>query len=84
MVLFFSTAAYSFLGSGRDLGRTFANKGYGGSAWGDGLKNRVVFTFAFVEMMVWFWVWTTLRDEKREEAVRVAEARRRREEGDMM
>lgn len=52
------------------------------SSWGEGLKNRVVFTLAFVEMISWFWVWTTLREERREMALR--EAERRRKEEDML
>lgn len=35
-----------------------------GGGW-DGLKNRVFFTLAFVEMLSWFWVWVTLREETR-------------------
>ncbi|KAI1859407.1 hypothetical protein JX265_010410 [Neoarthrinium moseri] len=35
-----------------------------GGGW-DGLRNRVFFTLAFVEMMGWFWVWVTLREESR-------------------
>ncbi|KOS20859.1 hypothetical protein ESCO_004543 [Escovopsis weberi] len=30
----------------------------------DGLKNRVLFSFAFIEMLAWFWTWITLRDER--------------------
>ncbi|KAK4100430.1 hypothetical protein N658DRAFT_516715 [Parathielavia hyrcaniae] len=41
--------------------------GYVPSAWGgDDLKNRVFFTFMFVETMSWFWVWVTLQEERRE------------------
>lgn len=41
------------------------NPGYTSSSWGsDGLKNRVFFTFVFVEMMAWFWTWVTLREER--------------------
>ena len=39
--------------------------GYVSSSWGgDMLKNRVFFTFVFLEMMCWFWVFVTLRDER--------------------
>lgn len=39
--------------------------GYAASTWGgDGLKNRVFFAFAFVEVISWFWIWVTLREEK--------------------
>ncbi|OAA76830.1 Increased loss of mitochondrial DNA protein 1 [Akanthomyces lecanii RCEF 1005] len=30
----------------------------------DGLKNRVIFTFMFIEMVAWFWLWVTLREER--------------------
>lgn len=41
------------------------NPSYAASTWGgDGLKNRVFFAFAFVEVISWFWIWVTLREEK--------------------
>ncbi|KAL0938292.1 uncharacterized protein CTRU02_204902 [Colletotrichum truncatum] len=43
------------------------NPNYTPSTWGgDGLKNRVFLTFAFLEMLTWFWVWITLREEQEE------------------
>lgn len=51
------------------------------SGWGgDALKNRVFFTFVFVEMVSWFWVWVTLREERREVQARKM-ARRRSSHG---
>ncbi|KAK1770238.1 increased loss of mitochondrial DNA protein 1 [Phialemonium atrogriseum] len=51
--------------------------GYRPSGWGgDALKNRVFLTFAFVEMVSWFWVWVTLREERRDVAARRAQRRR--------
>jgi len=42
-----------------------AGGGYVPSSWGgDMLKNRVFFSFVFLEMMCWFWVFVTLRDER--------------------
>ncbi|KAM0280557.1 hypothetical protein ACHAQH_004002 [Verticillium albo-atrum] len=53
-------------GSMRDAVRSH-NPHYTPSAWGgDGLKNGVFFTFMFVEMVSWFWVWVTLREERTE------------------
>lgn len=53
--------------------------GYAASTWGgDGLKNRVFFTFAFVEVVSWFWIWVTLREEKQSLAVKRASASKRR------
>ncbi|KAF2178625.1 hypothetical protein K469DRAFT_598951 [Zopfia rhizophila CBS 207.26] len=43
---------------------------------GEGLKNSIVFTWAFLELATWFWVFVTLRDERRQKAVRLAEKRR--------
>ncbi|KAH7312631.1 increased loss of mitochondrial DNA protein 1 [Stachybotrys elegans] len=46
----------------------------------DALKNRIIFTFLFVEMVSWFWVWVTLREEREPlilKAREEAEARRR-------
>ncbi len=46
------------------------------SGWGgDALKNRVFFTFMFVETMSWFWVWVTLQEERREMLARKARRR---------
>lgn len=53
---------------------------YESSTWGEGLKNRVFFTFAFVEMITWFWVYVTLREERGVMAQKQAKERARREE----
>ncbi|EHA56098.1 hypothetical protein MCOR27_007622 [Pyricularia oryzae] len=53
------------------------NPGYKPATWGgDGLKNRVFFTFIFLELMCWFWVWVTLREERKEVLTRKAMRRR--------
>jgi hypothetical protein len=47
--------------------RAAHNANYVPSGWGgDALKNRVFFTFMFVETMSWFWVLVTLQEERRE------------------
>lgn len=49
---------------------------YNPSGWGgDFLKNRIFFAFMFVEMVSWLWVWVTLREEKREIAIKKAKRR---------
>ncbi|PFH56893.1 hypothetical protein XA68_15820 [Ophiocordyceps unilateralis] len=50
----------------RSTSRPSANStSYRSSTWGgDGLKNRVFFTFIFLEMITWFWIWVTLREER--------------------
>jgi hypothetical protein len=80
LFFFFVLGLYSFLFSARSP--MYKGQHYVPSSWGEGLKNRVVFTLAFVEMISWFWVWTTLREERREMALR--EAERRRKEEDML
>jgi hypothetical protein len=60
--------------------RAANNPGYTPSSWGgDVLKNRVFFTFMFVETMSWFWVWVTLQEERRD--VLAKRARRRSSSG---
>ncbi|KAE8152116.1 increased loss of mitochondrial DNA protein 1 [Aspergillus avenaceus] len=39
----------------------------------DQLKNRVIFTYGFMEMMFWLWIFLTLREERQEIAVRFTE-----------
>ncbi|KAI1074537.1 increased loss of mitochondrial DNA protein 1 [Whalleya microplaca] len=43
----------------------FVGAGYGTGSGSEGLRNRVFFTFAFVEFLGWFWVWVTLKEEAR-------------------
>ncbi|KAK3321952.1 increased loss of mitochondrial DNA protein 1 [Apodospora peruviana] len=60
-----------------------ANPNYVPAGWGgDALKNRVFFTFMFVETVSWLWVWVTLQEERRDVLLRrqasaAARARRR-------
>ncbi|KAL3472803.1 increased loss of mitochondrial DNA protein 1 [Aspergillus californicus] len=44
----------------------------------DHLKNRVVFTYGFTEMMFWFWIFLTLREERQEIVSRFSEQERDR------
>ncbi|KAL1635185.1 hypothetical protein SLS56_001939 [Neofusicoccum ribis] len=47
---------------------------------GDPLKNRLVFTWGFIECTIWFWAYVTLRDEKAKFAERFMERRKREAE----
>ena len=47
---------------------------------GDGLKTDIVFTWAFVEMVTWFWIYTTLREERKEAAIRIMERRKKEDD----
>jgi hypothetical protein len=73
LFLFGTIAFYSYTFS--NSSPIYAQKPYHASSWGEGLKNRVVFTWAFVEMITWFWVFVTLREERRDLAMRIAERR---------
>ncbi|KAH6896010.1 increased loss of mitochondrial DNA protein 1 [Thelonectria olida] len=54
------------------------NPAYRPAGWGgDMLKNRLFFTFMFVEMMTWFWIWVTVREERT--AILEKKSRRRRD-----
>lgn len=61
LLFFFAVTggAFGFAARGEDGG--FGSNGGGGGGmtkqgWKEGLCNSVVFTWAFVEMLVWFWV----------------------------
>ncbi|MCJ1391154.1 hypothetical protein MMC18_004016 [Xylographa bjoerkii] len=49
-------------------------------AGGGGASTGLVFTWGFVELVSWFWIYVTLRDERREMLVKVQEKRAREEE----
>lgn len=46
-------------------------------AKGNNLNNGLIFTWGFLEMASWFWVYTTLREERREKARNLVESRKR-------
>ncbi|CAD6575659.1 MAG: hypothetical protein ASARMPREDX12_008546 [Alectoria sarmentosa] len=70
LAFFFGITGYSYAGKPGGL--------WGGKAGteGKGLCNSVVFTWGFLEMLWWFWVYVTLRDEKRDMMVKVQERRK--------
>jgi hypothetical protein len=43
---------------------------------GEGLNNSLVFTFGFLELSLWFWVFLALRDERRQRGLRLIEKRK--------
>ncbi|KAG5926478.1 hypothetical protein E4U42_003277 [Claviceps africana] len=65
-------------GGATHLTRGGYNPSYHPARWGgDALKNRVFFSFAFVEMLAWFWVWVTLREERPQVVERMRKNTRR-------
>lgn len=79
-MLFGAIAVYSYAFS--STSPLYSAHSYQASGWGEGLKNRVVFTWAFLEMITWFWAFVTLREE-RQALARKIQMRRAAEE-DMM
>ncbi|MCJ1252038.1 hypothetical protein MMC30_009276 [Trapelia coarctata] len=72
------------IGGGVGGGNT-GGSGMGGDTGGlSALSNGLVFTWGFVEMVWWFWVFVTLRDERREMSARKAAERERKREEDML
>ncbi|KAJ4984473.1 hypothetical protein SVAN01_10025 [Stagonosporopsis vannaccii] len=43
---------------------------------GSYLKNSVVFSWGFIELSMWFWIYVTLREERRERARKLIEKRK--------
>lgn len=89
VVLFYSflfgPSSPAYQSSSRSAGRLnhppSHNTSYIPATWGgDALKNRVAFTFLFIEMISWFWVWVTLREERN---ALVEKLRRRTDRGEI-
>ncbi|KAI1005848.1 hypothetical protein K3495_g2372 [Podosphaera aphanis] len=71
LLIFFSLSFYSY--SFSQSSPIFASTPYIASSWGEGLKNRVLFTWSFIEMIAWFWVYVTLREERKTLRSRIQE-----------
>lgn len=67
VVFFFTLAAW-----------IYGTKGGSQEGWGV-LRNGVVFSWAFLELVAMFWVFTSLKEERRERVVKLAMERERRE-----
>ncbi|KAK4615600.1 hypothetical protein CLAFUW4_09771 [Fulvia fulva] len=67
LVFFFVLTAYTYLfKEGGALGPTSTS--FGKASLGEPLQNSLVFSFGFVEIATWFWIFTSLREERREMA----------------
>ncbi len=78
LALFFGLTLYAFLFS--STSPLFNSRTYTPSLWGEGLKNRLVFSWAFLELVTWFWIFVTLREERREAAVKMAQRKAAQDE----
>ncbi|KAF2474890.1 uncharacterized protein BDR25DRAFT_340567 [Lindgomyces ingoldianus] len=73
LVFLFAVTGYTYIFK---EGGAFAERGQHSFQSGDDLKNSIVFTWGFLELATWFWVFVTLRDERRQRAVRLIEKRK--------
>lgn len=75
LVFLFGLTGYTFLFK---EGGIFG--GASGIAYSKGpgsyLKNSVVFSWGFIELSMWFWIYVTLREERRERARKLIEKRK--------
>jgi hypothetical protein len=55
-MFFFFVIGYTYLVKGGDPGSIDQATTYGPKVAGDGLRNSMLFTWAFLEMVTWFWV----------------------------
>lgn len=72
----FSPSSPLYGGSGPRTRHPPSAAGYLQTSAGDGLKNRLFFTFMFIEMISWLWLWVTLREERDQIISRKASRRR--------
>ncbi|KXJ91345.1 increased loss of mitochondrial DNA protein 1 [Microdochium bolleyi] len=70
--IFFVATVYIYLtnpttaSSGGRLSRPkapYVGASYGTTGGGEALRNRLFFTFAFIEFLAWFWVWVTIKED---------------------
>lgn len=77
LTFLFGITGYSYLF--KEGGMFAAKKTYTSYNAGNDLKNSIVFTWGFLELVVWFWIFTTLRDERRQKAAKLIEKRKAEE-----
>ncbi|KAI4132207.1 MAG: hypothetical protein LQ347_002666 [Umbilicaria vellea] len=81
LFFFFVVTAYTYVFKAGGIASAWASKSGAHTAGvGDELKNSVVFTWGFVEVICWFWIYVTLRDERRETVARAAARRKAQED----
>ena len=61
LFFFFVLTGYTYVFKPGGIGSAWGNKGafrrgVQTSGWGEDLKNSIVFTWGFVEVLCWFWV----------------------------
>ena len=78
LVYFFLITGYTYLF--KNDGSDTRGKSYKPSA-GDHLKNGLIFSWGFVEILIWFWIYLGVREERRQAAARTLQERQRRADG---
>ncbi|KAI9704281.1 MAG: hypothetical protein M1836_007142 [Candelina mexicana] len=77
LFFFFILTGYTYTfkpgGAGAQRGRSLAPDA------AEGLNNSIVFTLGFIEMVSWFWIYVTLRDERRQAATRFMQKKKAEE-----
>ncbi|KAF1360205.1 hypothetical protein EJ07DRAFT_155194 [Lizonia empirigonia] len=75
LVFLFALTGYTFLF--KEGGMFSGAKGIAYSASPSSyLKNSVVFSWGFIELSMWFWIFVTLREERRERARKIIDQRK--------
>jgi len=75
LIYFFVITAYTYLF--KNDGMAMLGKSYKPSA-GDHLKNGLIFSWGFVEILMWFWIYLGVREERRQVVARTIQKRERR------
>lgn len=75
LVFLFALTGYTFLF--KEGGMFGGVKGIGHTASpGSYLQNSVVFSWGFIELSMWFWIFVTLREERRQRAQKIVDERK--------
>lgn len=75
LVFLFALTGYTLLFKEGGMFGGARSVGYSASP-GSYLKNSVVFSWSFIELSMWFWIFVTLREERRERARKIVDQRK--------
>ena len=73
LAFLFPLTAYTFLVPPDSFGAVKGKLGV--ASPGENLKNSVIFSWCFLETMLWFWVYVSLREQRRAAAQRLLEGK---------
>lgn len=80
LLFFFGVAGYAYLFKEDGmLGRPAGARGYQAGP-GDLLKNGLVFSWGFLEVVLWFWVYMNVREERKVAVAKIMAERERTRE----